>query len=61
MVNLTHEQGSIVDRARRRESFKVQALAGTGKTFTMTQIAMALPIRPLFKMLKLSLEPQVAT
>ena len=43
MVNLTHEQGSIVDRARRRESFKVQALAGTGKTFTMTQIAMALP------------------
>ena len=42
MFALTDEQQQAVAMARRMQSFKVSALAGTGKTTTLTEIARAL-------------------
>ncbi|TAM56611.1 ATP-dependent helicase [bacterium] len=43
--DLTDEQCAIVEAARRGESFKVTAFAGTGKTTSLTEAARALPNR----------------
>jgi len=42
---LSQEQSAIVEAAVSGRSLKVEALAGTGKTFTMRQVAFALPDR----------------
>ncbi|WP_215842079.1 AAA family ATPase [Acidithiobacillus montserratensis] len=42
-MQLTDEQKAAVAMAMRRESFKISALAGTGKTTTLVAIASALP------------------
>ncbi len=45
---LTAEQEMIVERARAGESLRVLALAGTGKTSTLIEVATALPIPGLY-------------
>ena len=42
----TPEQSAIIDAAKRPESLIVNALAGTGKTTTLTMLARALPPEP---------------
>lgn len=42
---LTDEQQAIVDRVKRGDSLKVEALAGTGKTSTLIAVASACPDR----------------
>ena len=45
--NLFDEQAAIVDSARRGESLRIAAFAGTGKTTTLTAVAQALRARRL--------------
>ena len=45
---LTEEQMTIVARARAGQSLRVLALAGTGKTSTLVEIANAVPLRGLY-------------
>jgi superfamily I DNA/RNA helicase len=45
-VTPTPEQSAIIDAAKRPESLIVNALAGTGKTTTLTMLAKALPAEP---------------
>lgn len=56
-VRLTDEQQEIVERSKTGETFKVEALAGTGKTATLVTVAAA---RPQVRMLYVAFNRSVA-